>query len=110
MVVPKEIKRLGSDGLEIVWSDGHKQKLSSEVLRMNCPSATSRAERGDMSHEKPISIGGKSSLKIVEHSQEEQLALESVSAVGNYAVRLHWADGHNSGIYSYDLLRSLSSA
>jgi DUF971 family protein len=28
-------------------------------------------------------------------------------AVGNYAVRIHWSDGHNSGIYSWEHLRKI---
>ncbi|MCB0337818.1 MAG: DUF971 domain-containing protein [Bdellovibrionales bacterium] len=106
---PKEVKRLGTEGLQITWMDGTSQTFSSEELRQNCPSATSRAERGDISHEKPLTVGKKSSLAIVQHSKAEQIALERVSAVGNYAIRLHWADGHDSGIYSFEYLKTLSS-
>jgi DUF971 family protein len=33
--------------------------------------------------------------------------LEGIRGVGNYAVELHWQDGHNTGIFTFDYLRSL---
>ena len=33
--------------------------------------------------------------------------MENVEPVGNYAIRIHWNDGHSSGIYSYDHLRQI---
>ena len=35
------------------------------------------------------------------------LKMLAVEPVGNYAIRINWSDGHNSGIYSYDHLRSI---
>ena len=105
-VQPTEIKREGEDGLTIVWSDGVTHTLSSEVLRNNCPSASSREARGDTSHQKPIAAK-RSMLAVVEHTAEESLRLLKVWGVGNYAVGLEWGDGHNTGIYPYPLLRSL---
>ena len=40
---------------------------------------------------------------------QAKLKMDSVEAVGNYAIRIHWNDGHNAGIYSYNHLRSLSA-
>lgn len=104
---PVQIKRIEGKGIEIAWEDGSECFLSNKTLRENCPSALSKQERGDTSHDKPLG-GKKGSLKIVTHSAEEQLKLEKISAVGNYAIRLHWGDGHNSGIYSYVYLNELS--
>jgi DUF971 family protein len=35
------------------------------------------------------------------------LKMLAVEAVGNYAIRIDWSDGHNSGIYSYDHFREI---
>ena len=105
----KEIKRLGSDGVRLTWSDGTCHEISSRVLRENCPSAISQAKRGDTSHEKPLS--GKSALlRVVESSADEELCLEEIWAVGNYAIGMKWADGHDSGIYTFEFLYELGSA
>lgn len=37
------------------------------------------------------------------------LKMNSVEAVGQYAIRIYWNDGHSSGIYSFDHLRSICS-
>ncbi len=108
-IVPIEIRRLGEHGLQIHWSNSEVQQVSSETLRKNCPSATSKAERGDTSHDKPLS-SKKSVLRVVEHTKDEQIRLMQVWAIGNYAIGLEWADGHNTGIYPYELLYSLGSA
>ena len=34
------------------------------------------------------------------------LKMLGVEPVGNYAIRINWSDGHNSGIYSYDHFRA----
>ena len=35
--------------------------------------------------------------------------LDSVELAGNYALKLYWSDGHNSGIYGWEYLRTLNS-
>jgi DUF971 family protein len=35
------------------------------------------------------------------------LKMLAVEGVGNYAIRINWSDGHNSGIYSYEHFRSI---
>jgi DUF971 family protein len=37
------------------------------------------------------------------------LKMLNVEAVGHYAIRIEWSDGHNTGIYSYDHLRKICS-
>jgi DUF971 family protein len=34
--------------------------------------------------------------------------MQSVEPVGSYAIRIYWSDGHNTGIYTWELLRSLA--
>lgn len=108
-IQPTKILRKGADGIEITWQDGATHFLSSKVLRENCPSATSRAKRGDSSsHETPLTPKRPSSLRIVSHEIDEELQLKEIWGVGNYAIGMLWGDGHNTGIYSYTLLRELA--
>jgi ATP-binding protein involved in chromosome partitioning len=107
MIAPREIKRLEEKGVRITWADGVVQEISSIVLRQNCPSAVSKAKRGDESHEKPLTAK-KRSLKVIEHTLSEETALKEIWAIGNYAIGIRWGDGHDSGIYSFEMLRSLN--
>lgn len=113
---PLEIRRMGTSGLSIQWDDGVSTALSSERLRLACPCAGCREARGENVHDKPISQGSKaqqppkkSLLKVVDSTLEEELRLESVWAVGQYAVGVQWGDGHATGIYTYEYLRELGA-
>jgi DUF971 family protein len=105
---PLEIKKLQPDGLEIKWSNGSKQFLTGKQLRTNCPCASCRQARGDDSHASPLTPK-KSLLKIVESSIDEQTGIKEVWPVGNYAIGIRWLDGHDTGIYSFDYLRELTT-
>ncbi len=109
MFVPKEIKREGSAGLSVLWSDNRQDFLPSRLLRSNCPSADSRAKRGDTSHEQPL-IGKQSALRVIEASLAEELELQSIWAIGNYAIGLAWGDGHKTGIFTFNFLRELGDS
>lgn len=103
---PVECKRLGGDGIALTWSDETTQQISSKTLRENCPCAGCKERRGDTSHAKPIT-GKPGSLKIVESSLDEELRLDQIWAVGQYAIGFRWGDGHDTGIYTYQLLYEL---
>ena len=103
---PVEIKRLSDAGLKISWSDGTEANLSAEALRKSCPCASCRESRGDTSHASPLTPK-KRSLSVIQNTKEESLRIESIWAVGNYALGIKWGDGHDDGIFSYELLASL---
>lgn len=92
-VWPVEI-RLAKDrrSLTVAFDDGASCTLSAELLRVTSPSAEvqghSEAERK--------TVGGKRNVAIL-----------SVDAVGNYAVRIGFDDMHNTGIYSWAFLHDL---
>lgn len=114
---PLEIKRVSQQALAIRWSDGSRCELSNRVLRTNCPCATCREARGDSSHSTPLgglveSEGKKKGqlLRVVEHSVDEELRLEEIWGVGNYAIGVRWGDGHRTGIYTFHYLEELCRA
>ena len=78
--------------LTVSFEDGERHALGAEYLRLASPSAETRGHGG----QKPPPLTGKEDVKI--------LRLEPV---GNYAVRIVFDDGHDSGLYSWDLLASL---
>jgi DUF971 family protein len=106
---PLRIERNGSAGIIIKWSDGTLHQISSATLREHCPSAVSRAKRGDSSHDAPLTASVKKSaiLKVVEHTSQEELRLENIWAIGRYALGMRWGDGHDTGIYPFALLYEL---
>lgn len=106
MIFPIEIKRLENAGILVKWSDLSETNIKSEHLRKNCPCATCNQARGDKSHAAPLTAG-KSLLKIIEHTKDEEIDLKAVWAIGNYALGIRWGDGHDSGIYTYQYLREL---
>lgn len=75
--------------LEIGFSDGKQFRLPCEFLRVYSPSAE---VRGHGPGQEVLQVGKK------------DVEIERVEAVGNYAVQLVFSDGHDTGIYSWDLL------
>ena len=114
MISPIEIRRIASirgeqtigDGLEVSWADGFKCLLTSKSLRAACPCATCQESRGETQHQKPFSKP-QPRLQVISATADEALNLKQVSLVGNYAVTLVWGDRHDTGIYSFQLLREL---
>ncbi len=92
------IATLGSE-LALAWSDGEESYLRFELLRKACPCASCQGEPD---------VTGKVILPQVHHNEKSFLLL-SHELVGGYALQLTWADGHKTGIYSYDYLRKLSA-
>jgi DUF971 family protein len=95
---PSNIRAHQSDlSLELAWSDGTRARLPYRYLRGECPCASCRNEWTGERILDPNSI-------------RADLKLEGMEAVGNYAVRLGWNDGHSSGLYTWDTLRRLCDA
>ena len=87
---PTEIKlHQKSQVLEISFADGKTFRLPSEFLRVFSPSAE---VRGHGPGQEVLQTGKK------------DVRIKAVDPVGNYAVQLLFSDGHNTGIYSWDLL------
>ncbi len=90
--IPEEI-RLSRNGetLSVVFA-GVAYPMSAEYLRVCSPSAEVRGHGGQWS-----TIGGK-----------KQVIIKAVEPVGQYAVRLRFSDGHDSGLYSWAILHDLA--
>jgi DUF971 family protein len=92
---PTDIRvRRRSRVLEVAWGDGTRYQLPFEYLRVYSPSAEVRGHGG-----------GEGKLELA----KEAVQVTQVEPVGLYAVRLIFDDGHDSGLYSWDLLRELGA-
>lgn len=84
---PQRIERFGDSGLKVLWGDGHESLYPWTLLRTWCPCAMCRqAER----------IQSDPSIRPLE-----------LQPVGRYAMAIRWSDGHSTGIFSHEYLRSL---
>lgn len=81
------------DALAILFEDGVRTEISAETLRVQSPSAEVRGHGGH----KPPPVTGKQNIRIIR-----------LDPVGNYAVRIVFDDGHDSGLYSWDYLETLA--
>ena len=97
-IAPVRLQLKRDEKLTIDWSDGQQSEISIGALRRNCPCAGCRELRQHMS---------KSRLTVLPTATEGPVTVVKAEPVGNYAIRLTWSDGHDTGIYSYTFLRSL---
>ncbi len=75
--------------ISVSFNDGFTAQLSAELLRVESPSAEVQGH-------------GTEQKKTI--SQKQNVKIINIEAVGNYAVRLEFDDGHKTGIYSWALL------
>lgn len=82
-----------SKTLELTYAEGQPATLAAELLRVYSPSAEVR---------------GHSDAERVLQTGKRHVAIDSIEPVGNYAIRILFDDGHDTGIYSWAFLRDLA--
>ena len=91
--IPSEIKlHQKSRKMELVYPSGEHYELSFELLRVFTPSAEAR---GHGPGQETLQTG------------KRDVEISRIEPVGTYAVCLFFSDGHDSGLYSWDLLYNL---
>lgn len=80
------------DRLTVTFDDGARYELGAHYLRVESPSAEVRGH------------GGGPKLPVL---GKEHVKISRLEPVGNYAVRIIFDDGHDSGLYSWDFLAEL---
>ncbi len=90
------VQVIGSS-LALAWGDGGESFIPLDELRRACPCAGCQGE--------PDALGRVQRPEVT-HSPGS-FELRSVQAVGGYALQPAWADGHNTGLYTFPLLRRL---
>jgi DUF971 family protein len=96
---PEHIAISKSKGIKIDWKDGHTSDYGIVYLRDKCPCATCAGTHGTP----PRAPEADNPFQMFKPA----LKMLGVEAVGNYAIRIEWSDGHNSGIYSWEHFRRI---
>lgn len=92
--VPEELRlRSGGQTLVLIYPDLGEVVLSAEFLRVYSPSAE---VRGHGQGNEVLQIG------------KEDVSIAGIEPVGNYAVKLIFSDGHDSGLYSWDIFNEFA--
>lgn len=94
---PTSIKKATGNELKIVWDDGIETRYTLEQLRENCPCAGCSGEKVLLHEYIPPEP---------DRRTPGRYELKNIQPVGSYALQLTWGDGHNTGIYTYELLRN----
>lgn len=91
--VPTEIKlHQKSRIIELVFDDAERFELSYEFLRVFTPSAEAR---GHGVGQETLQVG------------KRDIDIQRIEPVGNYAIKPVFSDGHDTGLYSWDILYNL---
>ena len=97
---PLDIQQIGEE-LAIKWDDGTESFIPLENLRRHCPCAGCKGE---------VDVLGQVYKNPDRPLGPEASRLLRVEQVGGYAIQPIWADGHATGIYSYDYLKRISAS
>ncbi len=90
-------------GLTVTWEDGNTSFYPIAHLRKYSPSADARELRSQMARN-PLTVLPASK------ASGQPLTATDAQMVGNYAIRIIFSDGHDTGIYSWDYLRKIDPA
>ncbi len=94
MLSPKEAHFITESQIAVRWNDGAESFFTAQQLRQACRCANCVHEMSGEPILNPSSVA-------------PDLTFLDWQQVGNYAYQFHFSDGHNSGIYAFDYLRSL---
>ena len=95
---PKQIKIEAKNKLLLTWNDNKISIISLKYLRDQCPCAGCKGETilfKTFRPPKPTILS------------PEMYKIKNIKIVGDYAIQISWKDGHNTGIYSWDYLKTL---
>jgi DUF971 family protein len=97
---PTKIALDAEGRLRISWSDGRLRQYAVAELRERCPCATCREKRIKPAEPAPL-------LPVLSMAEARPMAILDVKPVGNYAYSIAFSDGHDTGIFTLELLRAI---
>ena len=95
---PIQLKKTENNSLSVKWNDESVTEIPLTKLRDECPCVNCKGESVIFESYIPI----KSPFKAAGYYE-----IDKIETVGNYAISIKWKDGHDTGIYSWDILRNL---
>ncbi len=93
-IFPVKISPPNEHEITIEWNDGKKSVFDANALRLHCPCAACVNEMTGQRTLRPESI-------------PQDIRAVGINIVGRYAINFQWSDGHNTGLYGFELLRNL---
>ena len=99
-VYPTKLEIVAENKLLIAWSDGEQRLYRFGELRDACPCATCREKRNAPPATQPV-------FTILSAAETQPLKINGMKPVGNYAYSIAFSDGHDTGIFAFELLRTL---
>jgi DUF971 family protein len=97
-VRPADLQVIGAE-LAVKWQDGRESFIPLETLRRACPCAGCMGETDVLGH---LHKGPEIALT------PRSFQLTRLTPVGGYGIQPAWADGHGSGIFSFEYLARLA--
>jgi ATP-binding protein involved in chromosome partitioning len=95
-LIPAGFARRDDRTLSVLWLDGVVNDLDVRDLRIMCRCAACVEEMSGRPLLNPDSIAA-------------DVSPRTITSVGNYAINIAWSDGHDTGIYSFEYLRSAAA-
>ena len=95
--IPIGMVRRDPRTLSILWEDGHRDDIDVRDLRLACHCALCVEEMSGRKLLDPKTV-------------RADVSPQKIFSVGRYAIAVHWNDGHNSGIHTFNDLRALGAA
>ncbi len=109
-LTPSGLSRDGDRAIVITWNDGTSTSWTVGELRKICPCATCREKkRGEEGKAAATTKRQMPGLPVLSAAEARPLTIEAMNPVGTYAYNIVFSDGHNSGIFTFDLLRKTPS-
>lgn len=99
-IVPTKLEKTAERQLIIHWSDHRIRKYGFKELRDACPCATCREKRKQTATTANL-------LPVLTPEETRPLDIAGMKPVGSYAYTIAFSDGHDTGIFSFELLRML---
>ena len=91
---PIGFRRFNARTLSVLWADGRCDDFDVRDLRLACHCA--------------LCIQEMSGRKLLDPRRVSlDVSPQVITSIGNYAIGVDWSDGHSSGIYAFDYLRTL---
>ena len=97
MAFPRTITRSDPTRVTLEWEDGHETVYTAAQLRGLCPCARCVDETTGIRVHDPDTVAA-------------DLTHTDVALVGNYAISIRFSDGHDTGIYPFQMLRAKDPA
>ena len=97
---PTNLETIDDDQIQISWDDGTVRRYGIRQLRDACPCATCRERRAAPVEANPLAV--------LDAAECAPLTISGMQPVGQYAYKVVFSDGHDSGIYTLEYLRELA--